>query len=308
MDILFEKTNLTYVLITPARNEDQFIKQVIESICQQTVKPVQWIIVNDGSTDSTREIVLHFVEQCSWISLADMPTGRERSFASKVHCFNRGVAALDGISFDIIVNLDADITLPEDYFEFLLERFYLDTELGVAGTPFLEDDYSSIDDSYEGGTHVPGGCQLFRKECFEDIGGYVANPLGGVDWIAVTTARMKGWKTRSFAEKTFFHHRHLGTGNRNRLGAIYHYGQKDYFLGGHPAWELFRIAYRTLKRPYLLGGATLMAGYLSAAIMRMERPVSRDLIRFHRSEQMSKLYSILKAAVFFRKPQKFGTS
>src|SRR5258705_128105 len=104
-------------------------------------------------------------------------------------------------------------------------------------------------------------CQLFRYACFREIGGYVPNRAGGIDWIAVTTARMKGWKTRSFQEKRFHHYRSLGTAERGQLAALFSYGEKDYYLGGSPVWQLFRVCYRRAKRPFIIGGLALLPGY-----------------------------------------------
>ena len=148
-----------------------------------------------------------------------------------------------------------------------------DARLGVAGTVFKEESgYNSATDSSEGQLHVSGQCQLFRRQCFEEIGGYFANKAGGIDWIAVTTARMKGWKTRSFREKSFFHHRHLGTAERSVFAAAFSYGEKDYYLGGHPIWELFRVGFRMLKRPYFIEGFALGLGYGWAALRRLPAP------------------------------------
>jgi biofilm PGA synthesis N-glycosyltransferase PgaC len=209
------------------------------------------------------------------------------------------------VNYHIIGNLDGDISFDKDYLAFLLQKFYQIPELGVAGTPFLEDGYSSATDSFEGENHVAGGCQLFRRTCFEDIGGYVPNKAGGIDWIAVTTARMKGWKTMSFQDKFFTHYRHLGTGESNRIKALFDYGKKDYYLGGHPVWELFRIMYRMLKKPYIYGGLFLFFGYLWALVTRMKIAISKDLMKFHRREQMQKLKLILKRLIQFKKVDKF---
>lgn len=146
---------------------------------------------------------------------------------------------------------------------------------------------------------------MFRRKCWEEIGGYVPHCAGGVDWIAVTTARMRGWKTQSFRERSFFHHRHLGTAERSVLSSSFSYGEKDYYLGGHPVWEFFRVAYRAIKRPYVLGGLTLGAGYCWAFLKRVRRPGSRELIAFHRREQMTKLKAILKSLVSFRRVKAF---
>ena len=298
---------LPYVLITPARNEETYIETTIQSVIKQTVLPVKWVIINDGSTDSTSTIVRRYLADHPWIELVDLPVRRERNFAAKVYAFNTGQAIVKDLKYDIIGNLDADVTLEKDQFEFLQNEFRKDPRLGVAGTIFKEEGgYSSETDSFEGETHVSGQCQIFRRECFEEIGGYRPNKAGGIDWMAVTTARMMGWKTRSFRERSFFHHRTLGTAERGRLASSFSYGEKDYYLGGHPVWELFRVAYRMTKRPYLVDGIALGSGYLWALVRRVKRPVSDELMRFHRKEQMHKLGAILRSLFTFRRIDSFS--
>ena len=294
---------MKYVLITPARNEERFIAKTLESMVAQTLPPERWVIVDDGSTDKTAEIVERYAARFRWIELVRRPQHLERSFAGKVQAFNAGLKQAESIGYDVIGNLDADISFDPDYLEFLVEQFTNDPELGVAGTPFLENGYDSARDSFEGENHVAGGCQLFRTACFKDIGGYIANPAGGIDWIAVTTARMKGWRTRSFAQRRFYHYRALGTAERSNWAASFSYGEKDYYLGGSPLWQLFRVAYRTTKQP--LEGIALLAGYSWAAARRIRRPVSRELMRFHRSEQINKLRVIFHALLRFKKIDNF---
>jgi biofilm PGA synthesis N-glycosyltransferase PgaC len=298
--------HMRYVLITPARNEESFIEKTIESVIHQTVLPVKWVIVDDGSTDKTPEIISRYLPQHPWIEVVQMPQRRDRSFAAKVHSFNAGYQRVQGFQYEVIGNLDADISFDKELLAFLLERFAEDPALGVAGTIFREEGYSSETDSFEGQKHVSGQCQLFRRRCFEEIGGYIPHRAGGIDWMAVTTARMMGWKTKSFREKSFFHHRHLGTAGRGVLSAMFSYGEKDYYLGGHPIWELFRVAYRTTKRPYIIAGLSLGLGYCWAFLRRTPRPVSRELMTFHRREQMLKLKGILKSLVRFRRVDNFS--
>ena len=299
-------SSLKYVLITPARNEEKSIEREIQSVISQTVLPEKWVIINDVSTDRTEEIITRYMNTYPWIELVNMPATRDRNFAAKVDCFNAGYERVKDTTYEIIGNLDADISFENDYIEFLLDKFARDPELGVAGTPFVEDDgYSSIDDSFEGERHVAGGCQLFRKKCFEDIGGYIPNKAGGIDWIAVTTARMKGWKTQSFREKVFHHHRSLGTGESNWIKAAFSYGQKDYYLGNHPLWEALRILYRMTKKPFIIEGIILLLGYSWAFITRVKRPISKELMRFHRYEEMQKLKAILTILIQFKKVDKF---
>jgi len=287
--------HIPYVLITPARNEEVLIEKVIQSVIGQTASPLKWVIVNDGSTDTTASIVGRYLAKYEWMELVDLPAHRDRSFAAKVHAFNAGFERVRNLEYKVIGNLDSDVSFDGDYFEFLLDKFKEDASLGVAGTIFREDGYSTATDSFEGQNHVAGGCQLFRRRCFEEIGGYIPNRAGGIDWIAVTTARMMGWKTRSFREKLFFHHRKLGTAERSPLTSAFSYGEKDYYLGNHPLWEIFRALYRATNKPYLLDGIALYSGYLSAFVRQMERPISDELLRFHRKEEMLKLKTIFRS-------------
>jgi glycosyltransferase involved in cell wall biosynthesis len=293
---------MRYVLITPARNEAGNIERLYQSIRGQSLPPLAWVIVDDGSTDATGEMADRFAKECSWIQAIHFPQRSTRDFAAKVKAFQAGYESVRTLEFDVTGNVDADVSFEPDYLEFLLRQFEQDSNLGVAGTPFLEDGYDSAVDSFEGGRHVAGGCQLFRRTCFEEIGGFVANPAGGVDWIAVTTARMKGWKTRSFPEKRFHHHRKLGTAERTVLQSMFSYGEKDYYLGNSPIWEAFRIVYRCGKKPYVAGGLALFAGYCWAAIRRIPRPAGPELIRFHQAEQMQKLRCILASVVRWKRP------
>jgi glycosyltransferase involved in cell wall biosynthesis len=296
---------MKYILITPARNEERFICKTLDSVVSQTVLPERWIIVDDGSTDRTAELVQAYTKRFPWIQVIQRPQRVDRSFAGKVHAFNTGFNQVSSLSFDVIGNLDADLSFEPNYLEFLLGKFAEDRKLGVAGTPFVENGYDSTIDSFEGENHVAGGCQLFRRECFEDIGGYVPNGAGGIDWIAVTTARMKGWKTSSFPQKRFRHYRTLGTAERGAVAALFSYGEKDYYLGNSPVWELFRVMYRMVHRPFLVAGLSLLAGYCWAAMRRIKRPVSRELMHFHRREQMRKLTAIFGALLRFKKVERF---
>jgi glycosyltransferase involved in cell wall biosynthesis len=296
---------LSYVLITPARNEGAFIEKTIDSMIHQTVLPLKWVIVDDGSTDKTGEIVENYLKRYPWIELIRRVPRKDRNFAGKVYAFNEGLYRVQDLKFDLIGNLDADISFGPDHLEFLLSKFVESSKLGVAGTAYTQDDWDSTRDSFEGEVSVHGACQLFRYQCFLDIGGYCPNPAGGIDWIAVTTARMKGWMTRNYPERRFHHYRTMGTAERGSLGAMFDYGKKDYFLGGSPVWEVFRVAYRMTKKPILFGGLALLLGYCSAAIRRVDRPVSVELIRFHRSEQMKKLGIIFGSLIRLKKVQTY---
>jgi biofilm PGA synthesis N-glycosyltransferase PgaC len=280
---------LTYVVITPARNEAQFIELTIKSMLAQTVRPLKWVIVSDGSTDGTDEIVKRYTSYNPWIELVRMPERRERDFAGKVRAFDSGYARMAGLKYEVIVSLDADTSFDADHFSLLLGKLLTDPKLGLVGTPFQEESRRKYDYRFVSIEHVSGACQVFRRECFEEIGGYLPVKGGSIDHIAVISARMKGWKTRTFTEKTCFHHRAMGTAGRNMLRAQFKLGMKDYLIGNHPIWEFFRTARQMSMAPLFVGGLAIGAGYLWAFLRQMPRPVPSDLIAFHRREQMQRL-------------------
>lgn len=294
------KTHLKYVLITPARNEAAFIKQTIKSVVRQTILPIKWVIVSDGSTDGTDDIVKKYAAKHQWIELVRMPERKERHFAGKVHAFNAGYAKMRDLNYDIIGNLDADITFDEDYFSFLLSKFVKNPKLGVGGTPFREGSHQ-YDYRFTSIEHVSGACQLFRQECFESIGGYVPRKIGGIDLVAVLTARMKGWQTRTFPEKIFVHHRKMGKGMHSRLMDFFRWGRGDFMLGGHPIWEIFRSIYQMKNKPFILGGGLRLVGFYWAMLTRVEKCVPDELVAFRRKEQMSRLREFFSNLLSHRK-------
>ncbi len=283
---------MKYVLITPAHNEERFITKTLESMVAQTLLPERWIIVDDGSTDATADVVASYAKRFPWIQLVHRPQRIDRNFAGKAHAFNAGFERVGSLDFDVIGNLDADISFEPDYFEFLLGKFVEFPRLGVTGTTMREANHDALKDTFYHFRDVFGACQLFRRECFEQVGGYTPIKWGGIDWIAVRTARLKGWETRSFPEKIFFHHRAMGETESNVWKARFDYGRKDYFLGNHPLWQVFRVGYQMLKPPYVIGGLILAAGYLYSLVARIERPITAELLRLHRREQLERLRNL----------------
>jgi biofilm PGA synthesis N-glycosyltransferase PgaC len=296
-----------YVLITPARNEARLIELTIKSVVAQTARPTKWVIVSDGSTDGTDDIVRKYTADYPWIELLRMPERRERHFSGKVYAFMAGYARVRDLDYQAIGSLDADISFDGEYFSFLLERLAADQTLGLVGTPFQEGSAPVYDYRFVSIEHVSGACQLFRRECFEEIGGYTPVKGGGIDYIAVVSARMKGWKTRTFTDKVCLHHREMGTAQRGSLRAKFKLGAKDYALGNHPAWELFRTIYQMSKRPLIIGGATLFSGYLWALVRGIDRPVSSEMLAFTRQEQMKRLKKYF-TSVFQNVPEQARSS
>lgn len=291
-------TFLSYVLITPARNEAEFIEETIKSVVKQTIRPKRWVIVSDGSTDGTDDIVGNYIREHTWIELVRMPQRKARHFAGKVYAFNAGYESLRNFSYDIIGNLDADITFEEDYFSFLLRQFSENLRLGVGGTPFKEG-AQQYDYRFSSIEHVSGACQLFRRECFEAIGGYSPLERGGIDLAAVITARMKGWQTRTFTERVCHHHKKSQSARHASLSAVFKSGYHDYLMGSHPIWQFFRSGYQMSKEPYVVGGGLLLMGFYWAILTRAQRSVSKDFAKFRGREQMRRLRELLKGIFLF---------
>lgn len=285
---------IIYVLITPARNEAKFIELAIRSVVGQTIQPAKWVIVSDGSTDGTDDIVSSYAAQHKWIELVRVPERSERHFAGKVDAFNAGYAKVKDINYEVIGNLDADVSFEADYIGFLMSKFAENPRLGVAGTPYREEN-AEHDEQFKSPDHVSGACQLFRRECFEEIGGYPSVRSGGIDLIALLAAQAKGWQTRRFDEKFCLHHRTVGSGmDAGGLSRLLSRGRKDYLLGSHPVFEIFRGVNQMKTKPYIVGGVLMLVGYAWAMLRRLERTMPEALIVLRRVDQMQRLKNVLR--------------
>jgi glycosyltransferase involved in cell wall biosynthesis len=272
------------------------MEETIKAVVGQTVKPLKWVIVNDGSTDGTGDIARRYASEHEWIEVITMPEHRHRDFAAKVTAFNAGAARIKHLEYDFIGSLDADISFDADYFSFLLRKLAEDPRLGLVGTPFAEDGVT-YDYRFASVEHVSGACQFFRKECFDAIGGYVPIKSGGIDTVAVLSARMRGWKTRTFLEKTSKHHRKQGSATKSGLAVVFNDGKKDYLLGVDPLWQLTRAVYRIRKPPYVVGGLCLLLGYFWPAALRIQKTAGKEVVAFRRKDQRARLRAVLRRLV-----------
>ena len=280
---------LTYALVSAARNEAEFIEQTIQSIVNQTVTPIRWIIVSDGSTDETDAIVSRYAESHEWIELMRADGDGQRNFGSKAKAVMAGYGRLAHLDFDCIGNLDADITFEPNYYEGILSKMSQNPNLGLAGGIRFDKCGDSFTRVHAANNSVGGPYQLFKRDCFDTIGGYMSLQYGGIDAVAETSTRMHGWEVEAFPEFVARHHRCTGTATRTIWEAGFRAGQRDYLIGYHPLFELSRCGMRAVKHLQIVYNIVLMAGYTWAAIQRKQRPVPDQFVQFLQQEQLARL-------------------
>jgi glycosyltransferase involved in cell wall biosynthesis len=279
-----------YVLMTAARNEERHIRKTLQSVVDQTQLPKRWLVVSDGSTDLTDQYVRDFAGRYSFIRLLRLDNAGERSFSSKSFALNAGYAEIRDVEYDFIGILDADVSLPPNYYEQLLAKFDMQPRLGVAGGVIVEARrgewqrrYSdSIDD-------VAGAIQFFRRKCYEDTGGFMPLKWGGEDAAANAIARQKRWQVRTFTQLRAYHHRPTGTAGASVRGARFREGAQDYFLGYHPLFELGKCLRRLLEPPYFTGSLLRLCGYCWPRIQGEPPTAPAEFVRDLRQQQMRRL-------------------
>jgi|SRR5579864_1629402 len=286
----------SYVLVTAAYNEGRLIEETIKSVISQSHRPAKWVIVSDGSTDDTDAIVSRYESTHPFIKLYRLTEDHPRNFAAQAHAINSGIAQLSESKFDFIGNLDADITMSESYFADLLQRFRDEPQLGLAGGAVTEWCGDGIfrerrDNSTSSVAHA---VQLFRRKCFQDIGEqYPALPFGGPDTYAEVTARMNGWRVKSFSELPVQHHRTTGSAG-GMLRSCFRQGRMDHSLGTLPLFELLKVLRRVPVSPYVIGASARFLGFVFAYLSHEPRAVSREFVASFRQEQSSRIRQLLK--------------
>ncbi|HSP44331.1 MAG TPA: glycosyltransferase family A protein [Luteolibacter sp.] len=277
-----------YVLVTPVRDEEATIGKTIGSVVGQSVPPREWVIVSDGSTDKTDEIVRAAAAEHPWIRLLALEPRPGRSFAAVVHNTEKGIRHLRCDDFHYIGLLDSDVTFQRDYFEQLIGRFETEPALGLAGGVVI--DIGLPRDRFPlNRQDVPGAVQFFRRECFEKIGGLIPIPEGGWDGMTCAMARMHGYRTRLFTDLIVDH---LKPRNISQGGVVrrkWQMGLRDYAAGYHPLFESVKCLSRLKDRPFVIGAAAWWIGYVMAAIQRRPRIIGPDVIDHVRKEQMDRL-------------------
>jgi len=282
-----------YVIITAAKNEESFIGETIESVLAQTVRPRKWVIVSDGSTDQTDDIVRTYTTRYPFIKLVRAESHTDRDFGSKAKAINSAYEQNRNEEYEFVAILDADISLKPNYYEQVLAKFNEHQDLGISGGVLRErsgTEYVKQITSTE--WSVSGPIQVFRRKCFEDIGGYF--PVsGGIDAVAEVMARMTGWKVTAFPDIQALHKRRTGRASQGMWRAAYRNGGDDYLLGYHFLFFVARCVWRISTRPYLVGSVTMFLGYVWAWISGQKRSVADDFVRYLRREQVSRLLRLI---------------
>lgn len=259
------------VVISPVRNEERLLPGTIESMVQQTVTPAEWIIVDDGSTDNTAEIVEKAAAEHSWIRLVRRTDrGFRKLGGGVIDTFNDGLATTE-VDWDFVGKLDADLTFGPDYLARILEEFEANPKLGSASGKVYRPEGNGVVEEFMIDEMVAGQWKLYKRECFDGIGGLVAEVMW--DGIDFHKARQAGWDTRSFPipELAIIHHRLMGSSDKNVLRGRMRWGFGQWFMGTHPLYMLASAALRMTEKPYIIGGILIFAGYLKAALQGQPR-------------------------------------
>ena len=283
---------MTYVLVTPVKDEEATIGRTIESVLRQTILPREWVIVSDGSTDGTDAIISKAAVNNPWIRLLPIAPRPGRNFGAVVRNTEAGIRYLNFSEYRFIGLLDADILFQTDYYEQLMKRFEIDQRLGLAGGVVI--DIGLPKDRFpRNRIDVPGAVQFFRRDCFDGLGGLVPIPEGGWDGMTCAMARMNGYETRLFTDLVVDHLKPRNIAEGGVVRRKWQMGVRDYAAGYHPVFETVKCLSRLRDRPFVIGAVAWWTGYTMAMIGRRKRVVPPEVVRYVRSEQMSRLRMML---------------
>jgi biofilm PGA synthesis N-glycosyltransferase PgaC len=284
----------TYVLVTAARNEEATIERTLRAVIDQTIRPRRWVVVSDGSTDQTDVIVANYAKRHSFMRFQRRSGDRNRNFGSKVNAIRDGIMGdLCNVEYEFIGMLDADISFSRDYYEKLLGRFYDNSLLGIGGGKIWDVVRGEAIDRGGSLNSVGSAVQMFRRTCYEEIGGYLPLEVGGEDAAAEVMSRLHGWQVSSFEDLPVLHHRRTGTAAKSVWHARFDRGIEDYLLGAHPLFFLAKCGGRVTEGPYLIGSLLMGLGYLWPALCRTKREVPQECIDHLRKEQKERLFSYM---------------
>jgi len=277
-----------YVVVTPVRDEELYLPLTIESMVRQTIRPQQWVIVNDGSRDRTREIIDEAACRHTWIKAVHRTDRGFRKWgAGIIEAFYDGYNVLEPKDWEYLSKLDGDLSFEPDYFEKTFAKFRDDPKIGIGGGVLYhyEDGQRILENHPK--FHVRGGVKIYRRACWEAIGGLWVGP--GSDTVDEVKANMLGWTTTSFFDVHMIHHRFTGA-SWGRWGGLVKDGKIDYVSGYHPLFLAAKSLVRLPRRPYIVGSVALVYGYISAHLHGTPRVNDPNLIRYLRRQQLAKLF------------------
>jgi poly-beta-1,6-N-acetyl-D-glucosamine synthase len=276
-----------YVIISPVRDEEEHIRATIESVSSQTVRPTEWVIVDDGSTDQTGAIIDQYAAQYPWIRVVHRPNrGFRKSGGGVVDAFNEGYSALLSDDWEFIVKLDGDLGFSPNYFERCFEQFEEEPKLGIGGGEIYHDLGGALKLEANPRFHVRGASKIYRRACWNVIGGLWVGP--GWDTIDEVKANMLGWTTRSFSDLPLVHLRPTGAADGHLRDCVKH-GMACYTCGYHPLFVLVSCIYRILRKPYLLGSLAIAWGFFKPYFTRQSRLNDKRFRSYLRSQQLRRL-------------------
>ena len=276
-----------YVIITPARDEESNIQKTILAVASQSVRPAQWIIVNDGSRDGTAAIVDHAAQSYPWITVVHRSDrGFRQAGGGVIAAFYEGYSRLNVADWDFIVKLDADLNFTPDYFERCFDKFEKDPRLGIGGGGIYHDTPQGLQLEQNPAFHVRGATKIYRRECWEQLGGLLKAP--GWDTIDEVRANMLGWSTRTFSELKVSHSRYTGAADGAWKDSVKN-GFANYVTGYHPAFMFVKCLRRLAARPYFVGAAGLAWGFIKGYFKRAQQAEDPVFISYVRSQQMRRL-------------------
>lgn len=281
----------TYVVISPCRDEARFMRRTLESIRHQTMPPDLWVIVDDGSTDETPEILAQYERELPYLRVVRRDDRGRRSVGPGViEAFNAGYRTIDANDFDYLCKLDLDLDLPPNYFESLIRRMRDDPRLGTcSGKPYFLDENSQLVSERCGDEMSVGMTKFYRTDCFLEIGGFVPHVMW--DGIDCHRCRMLGWTARSYddAELRFVHLRPMGSSENGLWKGRWRHGTGQWFMGTGLAYMTVSAAYRSIVPPRVVGGLAMWLGYVSSMLKRKPRYDDREFRRCLRKFQRESL-------------------
>jgi glycosyltransferase involved in cell wall biosynthesis len=278
---------VNYVVISPVRNEDAHLDEVIEAIAAQTVRPTAWVLVDDGSTDSTPVILKRAAMRYPWISIVSRPDRGSRAPGSGViEAFYDGYATVSQTNWEYLVKFDGDMVAPSDYMQKCFEQFGADPSLGIGGGTVTHLEHGEAKVEPHPQFHVRGATKIYRRACWQAIGGLIRSP--GWDTLDELYAHFTGWTTRTFPSVCIYHRRPTGAADGTWRNSVKN-GLANYVVGYHPIFMAVKCLKRAWEHPLSVEAVGLGYGFARGYVRRIPRVSNSALVAYVRREQLRRL-------------------